>query len=193
MNDALQHYITKHRDEFDIYEPSPAVWNRIQKRKPKILILSHSKAFGVAWKAAAAVAIFAFAFFFSEFLHRNDQQVANNQANKKSEIVIPELTEAEVFYATEVNSRLKELNQFASLNPELVKQTRTDLAELDSICTELKHDLKDNAATEEVVEAMIQNYRTKVQVLEVILKQLKKSNDNQSDKQSRDEKKRVEI
>jgi Ni,Fe-hydrogenase III component G len=47
--------------------------------------------------------------------------------------------------------------------------------ELDNIFKELKHDLKDNAANEEVLQAMIQNYRIKLEILTEILEQLNKS------------------
>jgi hypothetical protein len=54
------------------------------------------------------------------------------------------------------------------------------MAQLDSICTDLKKDLKDNIANQEVIEAMIQNYRIKLQLLEDMLKLLKE-NENKSE------------
>ena len=45
-----------------------------------------------------------------------------------------------------------------------------DLSELDSIYHELQMDLRDNIANDEVVEAMIQNYILKIQILEDLLK-----------------------
>jgi hypothetical protein len=49
------------------------------------------------------------------------------------------------------------------------------MVELDKVFEELKRDLKDNSDNEEVIEAMIQNYRIKLEVLDEILTQLKKS------------------
>ena len=46
---------------------------------------------------------------------------------------------------------------------------------------ELKIDLKDDAANEEVIEAMIQNYRIKLQILEEILTQLKNADEQNTD------------
>ena len=40
--------------------------------------------------------------------------------------------------------------------------------------SELKADLKDNVDNEEVVTAMMENYRLKLQILEEILKELEK-------------------
>ena len=48
-----------------------------------------------------------------------------------------------------------------------------DMEELDEVYNELKEDLKDNASNPEVIEAMILNYRVKLEILEDLLNQLK--------------------
>jgi len=53
--------------------------------------------------------------------------------------------------------------------------------ELDEVYEELKEDLKDNASNPEVIEAMILNYRVKLEVLEDLLNQLKEK-ENQDEK-----------
>jgi hypothetical protein len=55
-----------------------------------------------------------------------------------------------------------------------------DLEELDEVYLELKEDLKDNVANPEVIEAMILNYRVKLEILEDLLNQLKEK-ENQDD------------
>ena len=52
----------------------------------------------------------------------------------------------------------------------LVKE---DLNLLDSAYYELQQDLKDNVDSEEVISAMIQNYRIKLQVLEKVLDEIR--------------------
>ena len=44
-----------------------------------------------------------------------------------------------------------------------------DLSELDSIYSSLKKDLRENIDNEQVLEAMIQNYRMKLKILEDLL------------------------
>ena len=58
--------------------------------------------------------------------------------------------------------------------------TDTDMEELDEVYVELKEDLKDNASNPEVIEAMILNYRVKLEILEDLLNQLKQK-ENQND------------
>ena len=62
-----------------------------------------------------------------------------------------------------------------------------DMVELDKVFEELKNDLKDNSDNEEVIEAMIQNYRFKLQMLEEILLQLNKSKNSENEKSSSNE------
>ena len=50
-----------------------------------------------------------------------------------------------------------------------------DLSELDSIYGALQQDLRDNIANDEIVEAMIQNYILKIEILEDLLDYLDES------------------
>ena len=55
---------------------------------------------------------------------------------------------------------------------------RPESRELDKIYKGLKNDLKDNVSNEEVIEAMIQNFRLKLQLLEEIQRQLQSQKSN---------------
>ena len=50
-----------------------------------------------------------------------------------------------------------------------------DLVELEGVFEDLKKDLKDDSDNQEVIEAMIQNYRIKLEILEEMLLQLNKT------------------
>ncbi len=62
--------------------------------------------------------------------------------------------------------------------PEIQKELFTDISQLDSICSEIKKDLKDNVANQDVIEALIQNYRLKISLLEDMLEVLKENEAN---------------
>jgi hypothetical protein len=55
---------------------------------------------------------------------------------------------------------------------------------MDKVFEELKEDLRDNAANEEVIEAMIQNYRLKLDILEEMLYRLKQARQPQKDEEN---------
>ena len=56
--------------------------------------------------------------------------------------------------------------------PSLQEELNFDMTELDRVYIELKDDLKDNMANQEVVEAIIENYRLKISILEDLLTEM---------------------
>jgi len=91
-----------------------------------------------------------------------------------------EMTETEQYYSQMVADRYDELKPLLADNPEAGKELDADMEELDEVYGELKEDLKDNASNPEVIEAMILNYRVKLEILEDLLNQLKQK-ENQDD------------
>ncbi len=186
--DRLEQYIDNHRDEFDVYEPSTEVWERIVQNKPKTKVrrLNWKK---VIWQAAAVIVIFMISFAIQEYLHRNDSKPVADSRQERMTPEIPELIEAEIYYTSQVNSRLAEFKKLAKRHPGLETQLEHDLSELDSIYADLKDDLKDNVANEEVIDAMIQNYRIKLQILEELLFQLKQYKEKERERDEEKNKK----
>lgn len=176
--DNLEEFIKENREHFDRYEPGDEVWDRISARRERHKIggLNWSS---ILWKAAAVIVILATSLIsWDYFSHRHGSQ-DQLQADNKQEIVIPELREAEVYYTGQINDKLNEVNRVATGFPDIRLDVARDMKELDSVYVELKKDLKDGAASEEVVAAMIQNYRTKLRVLEDILSILHRSKNNE--------------
>jgi len=172
--DRLEQFITENRDQFDIHEPDDRVWNKINSRIHKNRRdLSLKK---VIWWAAVIFITFTASFLLQEFLHRNNS-VTGIKDKKNHKFEIPELQEAEIYYASLVDEKIIEIEPLLKDQPELGYALNNDLAELDSIYAELQNDLKDNIANDEVVEAMIQNYRLKLEILEDFLTNLQKNND----------------
>ena len=101
---------------------------------------------------------------------------------------IPELREAEIYYTSLLNDKISQIEPLLEQNPELGESLQHDLSELDSIYGELQNDLRDNIANDEVVEAMIQNYILKIQILEDLLEYM-----DESSKNNEDEKVTIEI
>ncbi len=91
------------------------------------------------------------------------------------ETKIKELMEAEVYYTSQIDNKKEEIFTYAGENDDFIKDIDLDLLELDQVFRELKQDILDNGKNEEVIEAMIQNYRLKLQILDEVLVQLQKS------------------
>ncbi len=176
--DRLEQFVRDHREDFDDLTPDPGLWNQVELPEKKTIKLNW-KTIGV--RVAATVVIFISAYYFHDFMDaRQDSRMASNQQLMDNE-AYQSLMEAEVFYTTQINYKKDELFRRTSSHPQLRDIILEELTDLDLVLQELKADLSDNAANEEVVEAMIQNYRLKLRVLEEILVQLQKPEENEKD------------
>jgi hypothetical protein len=172
--DKLEEHIRKNREELDKYNPPAATWKRIkkdlgiQKPMPKWISL-----------AAMIVIILGTAIIFFKPQYRWADKENDSTARR-----YPQLKETEIYYNNLVNSLYKEAAPLLTNNPDVKKELNTDLSQIDSICTDIKKDLKDNISNQEVVEALIQNYRIKISILEDMLKVLKENENNPEKKKS---------
>jgi hypothetical protein len=186
MKDRLEQFISENRDKFDPYEPDEKLWTGIESniRGKKTFRIGWK---GVMWRAAAAILIFGASFGIQEYLHQRKAIMADREGN---EIIqnIPELREAEIYYTGLLNDKINQIRPLLEQNPELGESLQQDLSELDSIYGELQKDLRDNIANDEVVEAMIQNYILKIQILEDLQEYM-----DESSKNNEDEKVAIEI
>lgn len=184
--DKLEKYIHDHRDEFDAEGPSDGAWDKIsknldRKKQPGARMVN----LRVLWQAAAAVVIFVVAYLSHDLLNRNGQQPAPQKAEIKISKELQDLLEADSYYQGKIEERKREVFQLTARQPDVKHDVQCDLAELDSAFIDLKNDLKDNADNEEVVTAMIQNYRIKLEILETLLEKLKRSKENTNEPQKK--------
>jgi hypothetical protein len=172
--DKLEEYIRKNREDLDKYDPSPDVWKRIRKNfrsgKREIII----------WLSAAAMIVVIFgtaALFYvakereNYFLNKRDASLFIMKSN-------PELIESEIYYNNLINQLYNEATPLLTRYPDIEKELLTDMSQLDSICADIKKDLKDNIDNQEVIEALITNYRIKTRILEDMLDVLRQNENN---------------
>ncbi len=176
--DQLEQFVRDHREDFDDMIPDPGLWNQVDlPEKPTVKMNWRT----IGLRVAAGVIIFISAYYFHDFVdQRQDNRMANNEAIFENE-AYQKLMEAEVYYTTQIDYKKDELFKQTSAHPKLRDVILEELTDLDKVLAELKADLNDNAANEEVVEAMIQNYRLKLRVLEEILSQLQTPEENEKD------------
>ncbi len=88
--------------------------------------------------------------------------------------VSPEFREVENYYLHQVNLMESELNtiQFSE-NPQQKEMMITELKSMDSVYVQLQRELKTNPNDERIINAMIEHYQTKVEVMNFIVSQLK--------------------
>ena len=165
--DKLEDFIRNNRRDLDIYEPDPNVWYRIRKK------IRSGKSPLLRWVAAAAMVVVVLGtslILYTGARNRNTDYISNKSRQQ-------ELKETEIFYNSIVNSLYREAEPFFTSQPEIKKELYTDMARIDSLCIEIKKDLKDNISNQEVIEALVQNYRIKIQILEEMLNTLREDDD----------------
>jgi hypothetical protein len=171
--DKLEEHIRKNREDLDRYSPPKGIWRNIRRKLKKEKSLSRQ------WLSIAAMIVVilgtAVIFFRPEYRWSSSERQKNIDDITG---ITPQLKETETYYNNLINSLYTEAKPLLTNNPEIKKELNNDLSQLDSICTDLKKDLKDNIANQDVVEALIQNYRIKIRILEDMLRILKENETN---------------
>lgn len=202
-NDRLENYIREHRDEFDSIEPSEDLWNAIVARKiemsedisnvkqqPKKVQLNRSVYLRWVSRVAAAVIIFFASYYYHDYQSNKEMIAGNSTESDANQSLYNTLVEANYYYTSQINQEKEKLYSLTVGNSTLRKEIQNELDELDKEFNKLKEDLNDNVDNEEIIAAMIQNYRIKLSILQDVMMQLQdKNNVNTSD----DETKRIEI
>jgi hypothetical protein len=172
--DKLEEHIRKNREELDRYKPSARMWNRIRKEVKK------GKAPVALWLSIAAMTIVVIGTAILFYTRQNIRQGYVDIISGDDNLINtgPRLKETEIYYNNIVTTLYREASPLLTANPDVKQELNADMFQLDSICADIKKDLKDNVANQEVVEALIQNYRIKIRLLEDMLVILKSNEDN---------------
>jgi len=173
--DKLEQFISDHRSEFDSDNPPPMVWMNLEKALGKEEETEKKPAYAHELKWPSIMRIMQVAAMFIVVMGVGliiGMQINSNQPYNNPQL--KEFAEAEKHYSKKIDNMWSVVK--ASGIDYSIEQ---DLKSLDDVYNELRSELLsgDGGNTEEVVNAMIQNYRTKIEILETVL--FKKNNDNQ--------------
>jgi len=165
QKDKLETFIETNQQEFNQRKAPPLVWTAIEKeldkkpRKPFRLryFLSIAAAAAVLLCVGVAMGI----------------QYAQPSIESKLLASHPEYLEAEKHYKQMVNYKINEVQALGK--QEYVQQ---DLKQLDAVYQELKNELLSAGVGDEelIVEAMIDHYKSKLELLSIVLDKLKNQN-----------------
>jgi hypothetical protein len=159
--DKLEDFIRNNREEMDYRDPSPKVWKEIRKktgRKGKSI---------TTWTAAASVLILIGTSLIlllskGDKVHGSGSEALLMKNN-------PQLLETEFYYNNMIKTLYNEASPMLVVYPDLKKELNDDMAQIDSLCADIKKDLRDNVSNQQVIEALIKNYRIKTEILQEML------------------------
>lgn len=160
--DNLERFIHDNRGDFDAAVPSLKVWADIDRRldcRPRGRVVLMKRL-----RVAAAVALLLTAGGVAgAYLTKSSQSV------KSLADVSPEHAEMETYFTTQVDEKLAKLASYQQDG-----SVKNDLQELDRVYEQLKLELKEAppGAENKVIEAMIENYQTKIDILEQVLEKV---------------------
>jgi hypothetical protein len=185
MNDRLETYIQKNKHELDIYEPDDSLWQKVDR---SLNPPSHK------WKkfrnmAAAVVLIFASGWGLSEwnngfasFSGSRETVSLEEQVETVQEFIDPELVKMESYYISVINQQKSQLEDYYRDGIELDEPYDDDVRDLQSIYKELQEELVYGEDKEAVVDAMMQNLLTQMNIMKEqlrILENIKKVRNEQ--------------
>jgi hypothetical protein len=170
MGDKLKKYVDKERASFDVYdEDLSGLWDNIDQKldqdKAKFNPLSY------IWKVAAIILVV------SAMALVVIMQSGGGNEDMILYRISPELAEAESFYNDLIAEKLT-IIQASIPNNDFYK---ADIEMLNEAYADLKDDLRDNADNQEVVQAMIANYKIRLTMLERILQEIDQEKDEEAD------------
>ncbi len=164
--DKLEKFIIERRDAFDDKEPPKMAWGKIQQELQKDNKTPRRISLWKFTRIAAAIVLLV------------GLGVVIGRQSSSSEIAsveesYPEFIEAKSYYEFEVNEKLAQLARYSHDS-----SLDEDMSQLDSFMEELKMELEEapKGSEEKIINAMITNYQTKLDILEKVLDSAKSAN-----------------
>lgn len=159
QGEKVEKYIRENRYDFDSEIPNLKVWANIESSLPAQKEGAKVLTFNWLRRAAAAIALLIMGVGIGLFI--------NNKSDNRATVgTLPEFKEAEEFYNLKMESQMTKL---VSYNPD--PSVLSDLKKVDEVRNELKKELEQTPDTnqEEIIRRLIQNYQTKLGILERVL------------------------
>lgn len=174
--DRFEEFVKDHRTEFDDLEPGKDLFNEMGYADKNIINLHNWK---IVLRIGAALIIFSLGFALNEIMPENKKPgnagFANDESLIENDSLMMAFEEIQVYYTSQINSVKNDIILLSNADQEISNELDLQMKDFNLVLKELLSDLKDQANDEEVIEAMILNYRVKLRLLEDMKDQLNTS------------------
>lgn len=165
MKDELKKYIQANKNKFDDHSIDEVeklkLWGKISEQLPetakKVIPLWKKSSFRVA---AAVVLLFGCLFAF----------YTTNQDKGEYDMVSEEFRQIDTHYKSLVENQIQMVKNSTNLSKEEQDDFLNYIDELDQEYIKLKKELKQGVNNQIIIEAIINNYRKKIQIMEDLLR-----------------------
>ena len=167
----IEKIIRNNRELFDTADPNEGHFNRFAAKLKQQKRKNHSLTSYTFLLKAASIAILVTL----SFLWTYDNLI--KPSSEKSGITLSEVSdeyrEVEVYYKQQVNLRYGQIRNMDIFSDSIQKSMLLkELSDMDSIYTNLQDELEENPKDKRIINAMIEHYQLKVDVMNQILLQL---------------------
>jgi len=170
--DKLEKHIKSVRESMDIHEPDHGLWNRIAKDLPA----GERRLRAFLWKAAAVIIVIGAGL---TLVYRSMESFGLKN-NPEMRLV----RETDIYYNNLIISLYEEAEPMLTSNPDVKSELTDGMNELDSLSMQIRKDLRDRAANREVIEALIHNYRLRIELLEDMLSVMREAEETNNPKET---------
>ncbi|MEM9918526.1 MAG: hypothetical protein AAF990_10545 [Bacteroidota bacterium] len=184
MRDKLENFIHQNRPDFDDRVPDPKIWDRIDQEigssgggQAKVRPINRWRWLGMVASVALLIGL---------GMVIGMQMASKNSATETvADVDLPIIDEdVESYYRGQVNRRLQRLARY-----EYAAEVQSDLQEMDDFLLQLKEEFSNAPPQDrkEIVAAMIDNYKNRIELLERVLSKLESTNQDTQKKSEKDE------
>lgn len=167
---TIDDIIRDNKELFDSMEPSAGHMERFQRKLGQRFHSTGIKRSIVPYLLRAAVVTVLITlsslWTWEHFIRRENTRMSLSD-------VSPQYREVENYYIHQVNMMQNEIRNIDLNNPEQKEMLFSEMKSMDSAYVQLQKELKSNPDDERIINAMIEHYQTKVEVMTFILNQLK--------------------
>jgi len=188
MSDPLEDFIRENRASFDRDYPPLNHEKRFEERltNPKLHSQKsdeqdsnrgYTRLKKVIYTAAAAVVVFGAVFIYQNYNLVPVQEKLVGDQTMYLEELSSEMAQVEDYYKRTILTRKEELQNMPGAEDYILKSYFSELDELELAYEDLSKNLARNYSDERIINAMIENYRDRIEVLEALTKQLQTLNE----------------
>lgn len=180
MKDNWKKFKEEHHEEFNNEFPKD---NFFEKIAPEIKSVAEPKMIRLStvYRVAAAVVVLIGVSLYFVFNREIDQtenkMTAQKETVKDDRLVLakinPELAETESYYVSQIDQLMEEVE-----NNHLTPEVKVILEQLDAEFNLLKKEMGEQVNSDQIIAALIENYRLKIKLLEKLLNSYNSNTEN---------------
>jgi hypothetical protein len=176
----LRSFFDERKEEFNSSEPKDGHFDRFREKLDKLKEKRKGISFDILYKSAAAVIIILLSvLMYMRYENRDTDKSVKTAKTFHIENTTPEpedYQEVEQYLKSSMEDKLNEFENIQCKNSDVdYKEIMNEIEELDKNYLELKTELENGMEDERIINAMIDIYQSKIELLNQVINQVNKN------------------